>query len=770
MSGERYQRYSKATTVGEALALGSKPEDFLNDLSKGILKVKGPVREQPLGYEELHRVDGLTDTDRAFAKFGKGFHRQELASQLGMDAKTAAAKRSWCESPVMHVKRLVAERMAEEFLANAEKTGEKVADSQVLSLMRQWSFRRNTARKVVAPDNMPIVDSDTFGIMRNQAGVWIITHATRDYPAVTRLLTRWLRDSLPVQDFACTSIHVNSGFAARRHRDRDNHGPTVVRALGDVVSGGQLWYWPEDDGVGALEQLPEDARVSLDVHAAAAVIDGNRAHEVEPFEGERFGLVFYTISNCDKIPKEMREELIGFGFEVPDKEAIDAATACFTPPRGYGLPPAPVAPPKKPDHHKKPKALKKGEVCPGKLLLAKLTQNASVRETAKEKPKGGLLKQMMMKAKAQGQPKESGGSKKRSGGRRKGKVVFQSGILNQTVDKDESIEDSAAAAGTPPAEAEPLTATTTEAADHDMDSSVDERGTGQAKPSAPAGKMLSAGLLARVIAAKRKAADKEPKRTENCSETPQRKKPLVASAAPSAKKTKTTTRAAEGTEAGKAVAMEPEAKPSPAESKVKKAGDFKEALQAVALEYGIGAEAAGREQLLCHHFLPLASALRLADQNPEVAAETLARYFGVVLRLSEQPEQLLRSALELLQPASAVPEEQLAAAVTEAFGPAAARAIEEKGLPEAALEGRRCKRSLRAPPPRLTLEAAAAALEAGCDSEGRAKLVHALVSTRIEGDEALVLTKMLQGEPGLSSSTVNAAVARALVRAGHEAC
>merc|ERR1719277_1505475 len=37
-SAERYARYSKARTMGEALILGSKPEDLLHDFEKGFLR------------------------------------------------------------------------------------------------------------------------------------------------------------------------------------------------------------------------------------------------------------------------------------------------------------------------------------------------------------------------------------------------------------------------------------------------------------------------------------------------------------------------------------------------------------------------------------------------------------------------------------------------------------------------------------------------------------------------------------------------------------
>merc|ERR1712232_395268 len=44
----RYEKYHKAKTVGEALKLGSFPADWCWDYERGFIKVKGPVREEPV--------------------------------------------------------------------------------------------------------------------------------------------------------------------------------------------------------------------------------------------------------------------------------------------------------------------------------------------------------------------------------------------------------------------------------------------------------------------------------------------------------------------------------------------------------------------------------------------------------------------------------------------------------------------------------------------------------------------------------------------------
>jgi len=84
-SYKRYEKYSKAKTVDEALALGSKPDDLLGDFRKQILKVTGGVlREKQLEASE----DASTETDRALIKFAKSLNRDTVtASQPCVDGK-----------------------------------------------------------------------------------------------------------------------------------------------------------------------------------------------------------------------------------------------------------------------------------------------------------------------------------------------------------------------------------------------------------------------------------------------------------------------------------------------------------------------------------------------------------------------------------------------------------------------------------------------------------------------------------------------------------
>merc|ERR1712048_1037171 len=119
------------------------------------------------------------------------------------------------------------------------------------------------------------------------------------YPGVPKLMCQWLKDNKPKipAKFVCTAINLNCNYAGRRHRDGNNEGPSVIRAFGKFT-GGRLIYFHKDDGKTVtrdkLHKLDKKDAITCDIAKNTTVFDGNRAHEVEPFKGERYSVVFFT--------------------------------------------------------------------------------------------------------------------------------------------------------------------------------------------------------------------------------------------------------------------------------------------------------------------------------------------------------------------------------------------------------------------------------------------------------------------------------------------
>jgi len=258
------------------------------------------------------------------ATLSAALRRVDAAEDLPKWARGPAICPSSGEKEVLQRCRRIADGLAKTILEKAN--GEAISDSDMLQVLRAWGFRRNDARKNVLPQGKDWVHSDTLGLVRSRDGRVILGGASRKHPYFTRLALAWLRGKWPRKlrkDFPITSISVNSQYAARRHRDGSNAGPSLIRALGKFY-GGRLRYWPSDPG-GDVEALRRKDAVTLNIRNVPRTFDGNFAHEVTAFKGERFSLVFFSVGRWWKTTPATRKLLRGMNFTFPTTESLRAA-------------------------------------------------------------------------------------------------------------------------------------------------------------------------------------------------------------------------------------------------------------------------------------------------------------------------------------------------------------------------------------------------------------------------------------------------------------
>ena len=151
---------------------------------------------------------------------------------------------SWAENPSITVGRCRANVYAAGILetATAEKRG--VTEKEVLRVLRLWVVQENGSRKKEMPDGERAVRGEQIGLQYCSGGRLIATPQTRNYPKVPQLFARFLKDNPPdgaTQGFPFTSIIVNQGIHATRHRDQYNFSATAIEAFGDF-NGGRLRY------------------------------------------------------------------------------------------------------------------------------------------------------------------------------------------------------------------------------------------------------------------------------------------------------------------------------------------------------------------------------------------------------------------------------------------------------------------------------------------------------------------------------------------------
>jgi len=335
----RYAKYENAKTVGEALK-HCKPVDLLWEYEHGDLKVLGgPMAEQPAcvappstdpAIQILAKFRGGAGNslkmDPATRKKLRGF-----AEKFGLDLDEiheGAGKQCNRESSDIQTARWIANEFARRKLA----TGKKLTDQDIVDVLRVWGFVENEGRVNVLPKGVKAVHSDTLGVVRDRAGNWNIMEATTQYEHFTKMMCQWFTSSMGAdipRDFCFSGININHNYAGRRHRDAGNEGPSAIKAIGKF-SGGKLNYFPKDfkePGRCEVEDLDPKDSVALDLSKKFAFFNGNNAHGVQPFKGERFSLVYFSYKKFWKVSEEGQRKLHKLGFKLGTIKTVECLKA-----------------------------------------------------------------------------------------------------------------------------------------------------------------------------------------------------------------------------------------------------------------------------------------------------------------------------------------------------------------------------------------------------------------------------------------------------------
>eukprot|EP00928_Gymnodinium_smaydae_P098911 TRINITY_DN9308_c2_g1_i1.p1 TRINITY_DN9308_c2_g1~~TRINITY_DN9308_c2_g1_i1.p1 ORF type:complete len:512 (+),score=107.10 TRINITY_DN9308_c2_g1_i1:65-1600(+) len=328
----RYEKYAKAKTVGEALKLGSYPLDWCFDYEHGFIKVLGgTIRDEPIDPTTCPDLSKLTDVDNCLLQW----YRRELAKKYGLKPQDLICDG---EPMMLRAHRLQANRHAEKVLASAEREKRLIREDEVESVLSLWGFARNVTRQNVLPQDKEWVWSDTVGLLRDRMGDIHLTKSTIRYPAVCQVLNQWLTHRLPkeAEGFKFTTLNLNKNYAAKRHRDGNNFGPSIIKGFGDYKQG-ELHVFPSDDrSITDLAKLPQSDRVTLDIKKNLAMFNGNSAHEVSEYIGDRYSVVYFTVGCHAQMSDENRRDLAAMGFAVPD--ADEDPTSILSAPSGYKRP------------------------------------------------------------------------------------------------------------------------------------------------------------------------------------------------------------------------------------------------------------------------------------------------------------------------------------------------------------------------------------------------------------------------------------------------
>ena len=93
-------------------------------------------------------------------------------------------------------------------------------------------------RAKARPEGEKWIFSETLGIVKPLVGDIQISQCSLAYPSMALLLNQFLLCNMSTsqkRDFKWTSISVNQGFAARRHRDTGHVGPSMIASSASSV-------------------------------------------------------------------------------------------------------------------------------------------------------------------------------------------------------------------------------------------------------------------------------------------------------------------------------------------------------------------------------------------------------------------------------------------------------------------------------------------------------------------------------------------------------
>ena len=196
-----------------------------------------------------------------------------------------------------------------------------MTDTDVVEVLDMYEFKRSKNRSnVLSEENKLLgVYSDTLGLIRLRGGDLQASTKTAAAFDVLGLLSKSVWSN--VDGAAFTSVTINKDFACARHRDSNNEGPSLVKAIGSFV-GGELVYWKDDPRKIHVQKVRHADAVVCNVSNEFVPINGKSAHEVMPFQGSRYSIVFFTVEGYKGTPENVQQLLVKAGIPWPSDHLL----------------------------------------------------------------------------------------------------------------------------------------------------------------------------------------------------------------------------------------------------------------------------------------------------------------------------------------------------------------------------------------------------------------------------------------------------------------
>jgi hypothetical protein len=174
--------------------------------------------------------------------------------------------------------------------------GTRVTTEELEDLLLDIKHWPTQSRPNVAPDAKPVTGM-CLGAVYVLGGVGMSASAiSQHFPNLTKAVVNWCSNEIPDKSFPFSSVQVNFNYAARKHVDGNNIGPSYIASIGHHT-GGELWVADtylqckdEDaqakDGIQRLKGGGGPALLACN-GGRWTLFNGNAEHETRPFAASR---------------------------------------------------------------------------------------------------------------------------------------------------------------------------------------------------------------------------------------------------------------------------------------------------------------------------------------------------------------------------------------------------------------------------------------------------------------------------------------------------
>ena len=197
-----------------------------------------------------------------------------------------------------------------------------VANQLAEKVLVDWSWEEAT-QLIYDLAKVEFFNTRKFGVYRHGGAVGWLSGIV-DYPAISKMLVRYVTDTIPEATFTSLLVSFNAPKGMHKDTNNDVHTKNYVIPVVCPAHGGELWIELRAGDVvrGRIEQRQVGKQLLYGqleqlVTGSCIAFNPRRYHEVQDWEGTRVNIIAYTPDCLGKLSKQDLETLHDHGYPVP---------------------------------------------------------------------------------------------------------------------------------------------------------------------------------------------------------------------------------------------------------------------------------------------------------------------------------------------------------------------------------------------------------------------------------------------------------------------